>query len=250
MAKKKKTATSSARGYATTSVASKPRVELTTETPLATSTKPNGGAPTAKDSIPAKAAKSEGQQITDGSEEAKTTHEPSPEELEEQLERDELQLLIEKHAPKIRRDASRQVSRAQTECRVIRAQAQPLHVSTWLSSKMIQHILDLAVEDRQHEPQFGSEAHQKPLSEDEIALRLWTLQVTLSDLGVPLDQVELGLKACLEKQSEEEDGSYIWGFEEALEFLSLQGDQSALPNFDQRKAVPSISLLEPDGKSI
>lgn len=247
MAKKKKLAANSARGYATTSVASRPRPEQKSETAVAPSAKPLDVTKSSKGAVTDETTKQ--QESANGIPEApKESQELSPEELEEQLERDELQLLIEKHAQKVRRDASRQVSRAQTECRVIRAQAQSLSVSHWLPSNLVRRILDLAIEDRQHEPQFGSEAHQKASSDEDVATKLWTLQITLLELGIYLDQVEFGLRAVLEKQPDEGDGSYIWGFEEALEFLALQGDQSVLPHFDQRKPLPSSSLLDPEGR--
>nr|GFD56608.1 hypothetical protein [Tanacetum cinerariifolium] len=47
----------------------------------------------------------------------------TPEELEAQLERDELQLLVEKHAAKVRRESRRQVTKFETDRRVLRAQS-------------------------------------------------------------------------------------------------------------------------------
>jgi ATP-dependent RNA helicase DHX29 len=85
MAKKKKPAANPARGFATTSIASKPKAE---KPPESAAILPKEETPV---SLPV---------VSSAPKEDSLKHVPqTPEELEAQLERDELQLLVEKHIP-------------------------------------------------------------------------------------------------------------------------------------------------------
>lgn len=244
MAKKKKATNNPARGYATTSVASKTRAEAEPENRGQSSISvPHD---TLKKTLDTDSAASVSSEQNASEPSVSVQQELTPEQLEQQLERDELQLLVERHAAKIRRDASRQVSRAQTEARILRGQAQSLALSSWLSKDALQQILNMAAEDAAHDPQNASDGQYRSQSEDDLALQLWALEQALSGLGTPSGQVKLALKQVLEKPPEDEDSTYIWGLQESLEFLAMRDDQSALPEFDQKRPPPVANFNEVD----
>ena len=139
MAKKKKPAGNPARGFATTSVASKPKPEKTA------ADVPAKQVVQAPDKESATAPEPTHAPTTSQTAEApKPEVAPTPEELEAQLERDELQLLVEKHAPKVRRESSRYVSKFQTDRRLLRSQSHAMTVHDWLPSEILDSIILLA----------------------------------------------------------------------------------------------------------
>src|ERR1700753_2238578 len=124
--KKKKPAANPTRGFATTSIASKPRVEpnatsdIENDDALSTNQHPTNSAQPDQSSVQ--------QPGTSGNQE-KQLHELTPEELEEQLEKNDLQLFIETHGLKVAKNSQRQISKIQTEWRVLRSQSQSLYTA-------------------------------------------------------------------------------------------------------------------------
>ncbi|KAF2101998.1 ATP dependent RNA helicase-like protein [Rhizodiscina lignyota] len=235
MAKKKKPAANPARGFATTSIASKAKVEKASDDTAAPPASPQKepGKPSDMDAS--------GPQISEKevSTAPKQLHELSPEEMERQLERDELQLQVEQNGVKVRREAARQVSRALTDCRVLRSQAQSLNVKDWLSYPVIQQILALAKEDSQHDPQITSQGNEDAFTEDEMTIKLWTLREALSGFGIAYEHVDSALKTAMQKRLNYGDGPYLWGFPQSLEFLALISGNDILPAFDRQKVAVS-----------
>ncbi|EOD48548.1 putative helicase associated domain-containing protein [Neofusicoccum parvum UCRNP2] len=176
--KKKKPAANPARAVATTSIASKPKVDKKLDSTDASETGSVATAATpvtSSDAAPSPAGAAPA---------PRELHQLSPEELEQQLERNELQLLVEKHAQKVRKESARHISRIQTDRRVLRTQAQYLPTREWLPEDLMLQILDLIKDEINEE--FSSPEHKysiRSLSEEDAILRLWTLSQTLVDMG-------------------------------------------------------------------
>ncbi|KAL1596221.1 hypothetical protein SLS59_007920 [Nothophoma quercina] len=237
MAKKKKPAGNPARGFATTSVASKPKVEksavdaATTKESAPASTKDNPTVPQA--AIPvAKKEDSVKQEVTQ-----------TPEELEAQLERDELQLLVEKHAVKVRRESRRQVTKFETDRRVLRAQSHHMTVHEWLPSEILNTIISLAQTESNdsNRRQGQQQSLLKVMSEEDAMSKLWTLNLTLRDLGFSHEQIEPVLRWLCADAGGIDATSTVWGLQEALEWLAL--DQCEGHSFSYEDAKPRQSAI-------
>lgn len=251
--KKSKPAANPARGFATTSVASKPRVE-TTAPAQAPPNPPT--APTAPDSTTAADPATATSDVSVAPSTVRASHgvagtrpEPSlsPEEFERQLEESELQLLVEKHAERVRRDAVRQRNRLDTDRRLLRVQAEPLNTRKWLPQELMDQILDLI----QAETRFAASslASERPLlsekrpSEEDLTMKLWTLQQTLESLSFSSEKVEAVLQYVLELVPGVSGTSkdYIWGLEEALDWLARSCTREELRDYDYKGVRPSKS---------
>lgn len=237
--KKKKPAANPARGFATTSIASKPRPEnAVEETP-----KPLSKADAA--------AAHSGTTETDpgpvsGSPAQKQAEDKplSPEEFEKQLEESQLQILVEKHAAKVKRDAQRQKTRLETDRRLLRGQADPVNAPKWLPQDLMDYILDLIhAESRFAASSLSSEAGQTgkmPAEEDMIA-RLWTLQQTLEASAFPQPRIQAVMQFVLDisPNISASGKDMIWGLEEALEWLARECSPEELPPYEA-KSKPLI----------
>lgn len=237
--KKKKPAANPARGFATTSIASKPRPETAEAEANASSDADPKGADT-----PAPPSDKNAPPSTTSARGETKQQELSPEEFEKQLEESELQLLVEKHAQKTRRDAQRQRSRLETDRRLLRSQAEPVNTPKWLPQELIDHILDLIMaENRFAASSLSSEnpgAGKMPPEEDVIA-RLWTLQQTLAGADFPDSRVDAAVNYTLEIAPNVSPPSKdsIWGLEEALDWLARECTPDELPLYEP-KARPTV----------
>ncbi|PNP49176.1 hypothetical protein THARTR1_10100 [Trichoderma harzianum] len=196
--KKKKPAANPARGFATTSVASKPRLEIAEPT----ASQPSSG-----------------------------------------LEESDLQLFVEKYSQKVKRDAQRQCSRLETDRRLLRSQAETINTPKWLPRELMDHILDLIkAESRFYASSLSSEnaGPGKMPSEEELVSRIWTLQQTLSGAAFSENVVESAIQHILDiaPNISAAPRDYIWGLEEALEWLARESPLEDLPTYGTRtKAV-------------
>lgn len=242
--KKKKPAANPARGFATTSIASKPRPETAAEEPKPPPQNPGSGAPpSAGDKAPPSTTTSTSNHGGDGSKSAASNAEAlSPEEFERQLEESELQILVEKHAQKVKRDAQRQCSRLETDRRLLRANADSINSIKWLPEDLMNHILDLIkAEGRFAASSISSETPGKMPPEEDMITRLWTLQQTLAGAGFPDHRVQAVVQHILEISPNitSTGKDLIWGLEEALDWLGRECDSSELPAYEKRpKPVP------------
>lgn len=243
--KKKKPAANPARGFATTSVASKTRPETTedAENVPQSASKPDS----ARDG----AAVSEspgGQMVSDASVSLKNKagqgNDLSAEEFEKQLEEAELQLLVEKHAQKARRDANRQRSRLETDRRLLRSQAETINTRKWLPQELMDHILDLIQAENRFASSSVSSEHAsngKMLPEEDMIIRLWTLQQTLAAAGFPDERVQAVTRHILDISpnipSWVKDS--IWGLEEAMDWLARECPSEELPEYENRRQPSS-----------
>lgn len=243
-AKKKKTkpAANPARGFATTSVASKPvtRVEKPDDEPsTATKGKSDTSNTAGATGLTAAAA-------TQMAIDVPGTKDLSPEEFERQLEESELQIMVEKHAQKVRRDAQRQKSRLETDRRLLRGQAEPLNVKKWLPQELMDHILDLI----QGESRFAASAETSSSSrlppEEELTMRLWTLRETLVGAMFAEDRISAVLLHVLEIATTISltTKDSIWGLEEALDWLAREcgAEELRTYNYKARNTKPRVGM--------
>lgn len=241
--KKKKPQGNPARGFATTSIASKPKLE--------------------------KPAATQDDAILPGHEEASTllpTPQPTsapepvphkleltPEEFEAQLERDELQLLVEKHAPKVRRESRRQLVKLQTDRRVLRTAAEPLTTYDWLSHAITDNIISLAhAESKDSNRRQGQQSLLKVLSEEEAISRLWMLDLVLREMDFSPAHIEPVLRWLCANAITVDGTASVWGLQEALEWLALDHCTGHSLSYDEsRKPRPSATSPSPSrpGKS-
>jgi ATP-dependent RNA helicase DHX29 len=239
--KKKKPTANNARGFATTSIASKPRLE-TTET--AASAKTNDAGHSAAESAQAQATK---QEATNVASTPKPEKHLSPEEFERQLEESELQLLVDNHAQKAKRDAQRQKVRLETDRRLLRSQAESINSRKWLPPELVEHILQLLKEEGRYaaaNPGADASSTAKSLSEDDLTIKLWTLQQALLAAGFADDKVRSVLEQLvnLGPQAVGAGKDLIWGIDEALDLLARQCDLDELPDYEKHGKAGMKSL--------
>lgn len=230
--KGKKPKANPARGYATTSIVSKARVEPTDTAP--TPTKKGAEVTTQSNAQPT--------QTPDDTAKTRATvdkKELTPEEFEAQLEESELQMLVDKHAQKTKRDAQRQKQRLETERRVQRGQTESINAKKWLPAELMDQILHLI----QAEGRFAASSTTsegptggKMLSEEDLTIKLWTLQQTLRATGFPEEKVQGALQFVLDMSTNiaGNNKDSIWGLEEALDWLARECPEEELPDYDKR----------------
>jgi ATP-dependent RNA helicase DHX29 len=236
MAKKKKPAGNPARGFATTSIASKPKPERTavdvSAKDVAQSQSKEGPAAPHPLSQPPQQAAPPKEEVA-----------PTPEELEAQLERDELQLLVEKYAPKVRREANRHVTRFQTDRRLLRSQSYSMTVHEWLPNNILDSIILLAqAESNDSNRRQAQQPLLKTFTEDDAISKLWTLDLTLRELGFSHNHIEPVLRWLCANAAGVDASSGIWGFQEALEWLAL--DQCEDYTFSYEESQPKRPALD------
>jgi ATP-dependent RNA helicase DHX29 len=239
--KAKKPAANPARGFATTSIASKPRTDLAEA--------PGDSTPASKVTNDAHAPPSNGtpQTTTTTTDDTKTrtgapTVELSPEEFERQLEESQLQLLVEKHAQKVRKDAQRQKTRLETDRRLLRNASETLNTRKWLPQELMDHVLGLIqAEGRFAASSVSSEGATSRLPpEDDLIIRLWTLQETLENSGFPEDRIQPALQFALDiapNIAYNSRSESIWGLEEVLDWFARECAKEDLPDYSGRKAA-------------
>ncbi|KAG9553106.1 ATP-dependent RNA helicase A, partial [Aureobasidium melanogenum] len=249
---KKKVASNPARGFATTSIASKPKPDKkdadtsnessekqsSLSTPAAAETSPQSG----------QQGQDQAQHASNNKESSadRELHELSPEELEARLELSELQSFIEHQGPKVRKESARQVTRLKTDRRVLRGQADLLNIREWLPEELMQQIIDLALDETSSTSAPSSTPTNKRLSQDELLSKVWQLSITLADLDVDEDQVRKVLQHILVSPPSEENGGLIWGLSEALDWLALHSEPGQLLDYDAIKPKPQVSNIQFD----
>jgi ATP-dependent RNA helicase DHX29 len=229
--KKKKPASNPARGFATTSIASKPRAEISdSATSVETLPKSDAHSGNTSGTGTTLAATSEVDTST------KLPTQISPEDFEKQLDESELQSLVDKHSQKSKRDAARQATRLQTDRRLLRSQADSLNTRKWLPPELMEEILDVIVVDggsAAHSTSQENSSAQKSLSEEDLTIRLWTLQQALEGAGFQKSKVRLAVdyilaisnKIIANKES-------VWGLEDSLEWLARECSRDQLPDYE------------------
>jgi ATP-dependent RNA helicase DHX29 len=238
--KTKKPAANPARGFATTSIAPKPVARLE---------------PTDNPVQPKSPLKAGGPGLGVGTEENASSSSPAPggakgadkaeltaEEFEAQLEQSELQLLVEKHAAKVKREAQRQVTRLDKDRRLLRTQADTINCLKWLPREVLDQVLGLIqAESRYSTSTVSSEAPSggtgKMPPEEDLVMRLWTLHQILTGIGLPSERVQATVEHVLKISPNISNAiakESIWGLEEAFEYMAKECPHDELPPYDVR----------------
>ena len=177
----------------------------------------------------------------------------SPEELELELENSSLQIKVDRYREKTERDVSRQISRLQIERRLIRAQAVSLFTQHWLPIEIIQLIIDL--HDAQNDSNIGDihefdvKSSAQTVAEDDLVAKMWTLKRLLPQLGFSEEQTRLALVQLLKNRRHRTAQALsftkdsIWGLEECLDWLALTSKPENLPSYSLQRAAPASRLL-------
>ena len=235
--KKKKAASNPGRGFATTSTVSRSKFQQDTEALEVSVNEPVEGLQADKG----------GQSFHDQQippEKQPQLHELTPEELERQLEESELQLLLEQHGEKSKKDASRQISRLHTEKRLLRSQADHFIVRSWLPRELME-LIELSLNAQFKEIVSPTSVATKTetkteisdsLPEDGLLIRLWTLEQVLIGLGFQhgraLDAVlHVIQRKAGQKDEQKASKDILWGLEECLDWLALCCDATELPSY-------------------
>ncbi|KAF7719449.1 DEAD box ATP-dependent RNA helicase [Penicillium ucsense] len=235
--KKKKTPSNPARGFATVSVPSKPKLESTADTP--TTTAADSEATSQNDAQSSRpGSRPTDETVSEISQAGPSLHNYSPEELEKHLEEAELQIFVDKYSTKCKADAVRQATKLETEKRVLRQQAVSLSLLEWLPSDVQDRILELAtVEEHEYLLSSAKSANAKTLVPDEeLHSRLWTLKETLLKLGFSPERTEEALKHVLSyfAGAPAPSGRDIaWNLDEAMEWLAMHSQKEELPSYTQ-----------------
>ncbi|KAG7286818.1 hypothetical protein NEMBOFW57_009135 [Staphylotrichum longicolle] len=237
--KTKKPAANPARGFATTSIASKPRTDPAEapgdNTPAGNPNKADDSAAPPTNDAPRTTTTA----ATKAGTSASTAH-LSPEEFERQLEESELQLLVDKYAQKVRKDAQRQKTRLETDRRLLRGAAETINSKKWLPQELMDHVLGLIqAEGRFAASSVSSEGATSRLPpEDDLIIRLWTLQETLENSGFPEDRIQPALQFALDiapNIAYSSRSESIWGLEEVLDWFARECAKEELPDYSGRK---------------
>lgn len=234
--KKKKPAVNPARGFATTSIASKPRPEIIDES-NASSNPSLASVPGTSDGAAPQADKSGNQSLPKDTASQKDSL--TAEEFEKQLEESDLQLFVEKYSQKVKRDAQRQRTRLQTDRRLLRSSADPINSIKWLPQDLMDQTINLIkAESRFAVSSLSSEyaGQGKMPSEEDMVARLWTLLQTLTSVDFPEQHVESVIKYVLDISPTilTTSKDLVWGLEEALEWLARECTAEELPAYESR----------------
>jgi ATP-dependent RNA helicase DHX29 len=240
--KKKKPASNPARGFATTSIASKPKAEAANVEPdeVAVNEAPSNIDEQQREFAPIAGSRAGNSGLSNQN--------LTPEEFERQLENAELQVLVEKHAQKSKRDALRQQTRLETDRRVLRSQAESLNTRKWLPPELMEEILDLVKGEGRYSGQtLELSTTSKQLSEEELTIRLWTLQQSLVGAGFCKLKVFEAMQYVLDISDKIGAGNKdaVWGMEESLDWLSRDCSREELPDYENwHRKISSISKFQ------
>ncbi|GAM86607.1 hypothetical protein ANO11243_046210 [Dothideomycetidae sp. 11243] len=239
--KKKKSVANPARGFATTSISSKPRPEQPEKPPTiesnANSRVQTGNATPEQNST----------QIAStsiASLDNRDLKDLTSEELEAQLERSELQQLVEQHASKVRRDATRQVSRLETDRRLLRGQAEILTTSTWLPEHVSARIMGLLQSSGLRGLGIaGPRSTKASLHEESLLAQVWVLQLVLRDINLSTTLTTKAIEHILSSRVHglDETSGMIWGLSETFEWLALHADEEWCDYYESQKPQVVIS---------
>jgi len=237
--KKKKPAANPARGFATTSVASKPKPEKPED---ANSIQPSGvNTPSTKAGTPA----TKNDKTSDTKKDAeRELHELSPEELEAQLEASELQQFVEQYASKVRKESSRHVSRLQTDKRLLRGQSEYMSVKDWLPKELMQQIVEYATQGNNNNESSGATKRTLPKGDDLVS-KVWQLRLCLNGLEISEERVGDAIAQVLSSPPADDASGQPWGLPEALDWLSWNCNNDEVNDYDYEKPKITASAQDP-----
>ena len=244
MAKKKKPVVNPARGFATQSIASKPKPQKDEDAPKDSHDATRKATPTeATESPDLGASTRPNNAATKSNDATKELHELSPEALEKRLEQAELESLVEKYSGRSQRDSSRLASKLQTECRLLRGQAQNISLRQHLPDELILQIIELAKDELSKVRRSSNDRESRNaifVPEDDKICRVWTLKRTLASLGFSESRVTDAVDYLFEnpKRILYHMQGPVWAFEDALDWLALTSSEDDLPVYDTLTGLP------------
>ena len=243
--KKKKAATNPARGFATTSVASKQQTiesqdGLRDELSPAERSGVESNEPRVDGEVPKSSAE-------------KPLHELSPEELEVHLEDADLQAFLEKHGDKVKRDVSRQITRLITEKRLLRMQAERLNNRPWLPAELMERVVAYIDADSNYAERSSllTAFSNEPFPNDHLILCLWRLCLILPKLGFSNENTDEALRLLSSKCSQEVSilsnagKDRIWGLDLCLDWLACRDPGDGKSDYDAQHRNQAADRLEP-----
>jgi len=220
--KKKKPAANPARGFATTSLPSKPKAAPVAEELLPAQQYEK---PMAKSyESPAGPQNSHAEKPSTEKDVAAMT----PTEFEEHLEQSELQYLVDTHAARVKSDAARQVARLDNEKRQLRQLADRASIAG-LSDQLVDEIL---VDD------LSALSHGRITKTDEndLLLKLWALREVLMGLQMPsIDDALTHALTVLRQGETPSADDYISGLNDTLMWYARTQDPRELPDYETGK---------------
>jgi ATP-dependent RNA helicase DHX29 len=231
--KKKKAAANPARGFATTSVPSKPKMVQPDEDEVSPPTPTPGddkGSSTTKhlDRLPDVSTPNFQNMM--------------PDDFEAYLEDAELQIMLDANTARCKSEATRQSSRLQGEVRQLRSQSSQLTIHNWLDDTAANKILSLPLEPS------SSPSHFEPLKsgDQKLVLDLWILQRVLSALALPqIDQALRHVAGLALTRRLTSDGAYVWGLVEALDWLASNVAHKTLPSYQSSSVTSDATSSQP-----
>ena len=247
--KKKKPATNPARGFATVSVASKPKPDDRADAAAESVSKPDAALKTNEPQhIPQEAPK----EINGHNGDMQTM---SPADLEQHLEQSDLQSTIEKYGQSTKRTSARQAAKLQTERRLLRPQAIPLETSSWLPSELMDLILEYTGVEMKSgilRSESDTEVYNIPrqMNQEDITVKLWTLEQTLRHLGCAESDANHILQRLttdnIMSQVNPATGNKdaLWCLDESLDILALKANLTDLQDYD-KESKSSVSDQRP-----
>lgn len=235
--KKRKPLQNPSRGFQTSSLPSKAKAAV-----LEQPNPPPSGDDSLeeKDRLVSNSIKASGPESQQAQNDAVTQH-MSPEQLEEHLERGELQAALAAHGQKIKLDASKAAARLQNERRILRSQASFLDTGQWLTPELRLHVMNLARDENFGQSIGQSKVIEKALehlsAEMDTCMRLWKLRRTLTQLKLPYlpaaFQSVLSSK-CANNETFECSKETLWGLDKALVYIALHSNDNAMHPYDTR----------------
>lgn len=180
----------------------------------------------------------------------------SPEELEAHLRDAELHSIIDQYGAKCLNDSSRQISKFETEKRLLRGQAMNLNIVDWLPPALLDEVINLEKAEVQRlmdqSLPAGDEDSTSSL-ETEACVKLWILRETLLGLGFKEDSVEDVLPKVFyltPRDAASTSRETVWGLESAIKWLALYSSPEDLPSYRTASVKPSQPQVDeiPEGK--
>ncbi|KAF4548931.1 Helicase conserved C-terminal domain-containing protein 2 [Elsinoe fawcettii] len=245
--KKKKPVSNPARGFATTSIASKTKIEVPEPASQPSEKEEHKSSIThfEKTSIAENLGQPPQQNQTTNAE--RELKDLTPEELDAQLELSDLQQAVDRLSPKVNREATRQISRLETDRRVLRGQAEWLSISSWLPHEIRGEILRAALSE--HEDEDISDMSPVLTKDEDLVLsRVWALRLILEGLHFSQSQI-MGVIRRLLSRPPAAESLGVWGLIEALEFLASNAKIQKLVDYEVDVPVEARSTAEEHGKS-
>ncbi|KAK6388607.1 hypothetical protein LTR65_007763 [Meristemomyces frigidus] len=228
--KKTKPAANPARGVATVSL---PKATKSTVEHVKDANSTDASGTDTPNAVPISASADEIKPQAKSAEGQRELHELSPEELEAQLEASELQLFVEQSAAKVRKDSTRQVSRLETDKRVLRGQADFLSVKEWLPEELMLQVLDYALAESISDQAPGKK-QGLPVGDDLLS-KVWALRNCLLDLDIPPQRVNEALGWVVSKPPMQDNSGLLWGMSVVLDWLCMHSPAGELLNYDDEK---------------